>query len=141
MRSKRGKKIACRIKRIDNEAYEKLLCDLPYLCSTCVHNSQCTEIKNVNDTTGECSCYEMAYDVYELQSMLKEQNVNISSFCKDYNLKLHYFQKMISGSMLFSYRYYKSIIDRCMEKESFLKYEDRFKENNMDCIDRVGDCE
>lgn len=144
MRSKRGKKIVCRIKRIDSETYEGLLCNLPYLCSTCCHNAQCTEIKNMNDTIGECSCYEMAYDVYELQQMLKEQNVNISSFCKSYNLKLHWFQQMIQGKILFNYRYYRSVIDRCMEKNEFLKYEERFKDNNMDNmdnIDKVGDCE
>jgi len=65
----------------------------------------------------------------ELLEQVREQNMSIPQFCKDYNLKSVYFKKQLYGKMEMTWKTYSKLLDRLLEKEEWEFEEKRFEES------------
>ena len=134
MSREKGKKIINnRLKIVSEENLDILYGKLPTLCRGCCFNCGCTETLSMKDSDN-CINYKEAYELNEIISMLKEQNVNLERLSDNYGLKIRYLRKMLKGEQLMSWKYYSVLLDRLLEKNEFLEYESRFtdieNENN-----------
>jgi len=89
----------------------------------------------MNDITN-CDNYKESIELNELVLMMKEQNINIESFCEKYKVKKEYFMEMIKGKMLMSYKYYIAICTRLHveEMDEFYIYKARFLNEDNEII-------
>lgn len=133
MKSRKGRKISNRIRKVQDRTLFNLLNNLPYQCQSCIYNANCPNIRNMNDTS-DCDNYEITIELNDLIKMLNEQNVNISSFAKKYDLKYEYLMQMLKGKMLLNYKYYWFLCKR-LHIEGFCefdKYKSRFENNEIE---------
>ena len=65
----------------------------------------------------------------ELLEEIRFQNLSITVFCGDNNLKSKYIKKMIYGKMEMTYKIYTMLMDRLLEKEEWEFEEKRFEES------------
>ena len=131
--NKKGTKIHNRVRKVQTRTLDNLYFRMPKLCTSCCYNSNCPHIEDMNDVI-ECDNYEGTIGLNDLVLMMKEQNINMDSFCEKYKIKKEFFMEMIKGKMLMSYKYYVAICTRLHVREfdEFYIYEKRFlnEENN-----------
>lgn len=128
-KSKKGKKISNRIRKVSEKTLFKLYNNLPFRCQSCCYNANCDYMEHFMDDTMDCDNHERAFELNELIEMIKEQNINLEAFCDKYNLKIEFLKEMLRGKMLFNYKYYVSLLTRLHIKgfDEFDKYENNFK--------------
>lgn len=116
-----------RLRKPNIDDVEKLSLKTNFLCSQCIH-----DCKGKVDNGYECVNFTFAYDVFELYDMIKRENINIDRFCKDYKLKKKYLMNMLLGKEFFHYKYYYCLMYRLRINDEYVKYEERFLEQNED---------
>jgi len=133
---KKGTKINNRIHKVREDTLYNLYYKLPHLCATCCYNSNCPHMENVSDIPN-CDNFKESINLNDIISMMKEQNINIDSFCEKYNVKKEYFKEMIKGKMLMSYKYYIAILTRLHveEMDEFHIYKSRFLNNENNTLE------
>lgn len=133
---KKGLKIHNRIRKVREDTLFNLYFKVPRLCASCCYNSNCPHIENMNDVI-DCDNYKEAIELNDLILMMREQNINIDSFCEKYRVKKDFFVLMIKGKMLMSYKYYVAICTRLHVEEFdiFYGYESRFLNNEYNTLE------
>ncbi len=128
-KSKKGKKISNRIRKVSEKTLFKLYNNLPFRCQSCCYNANCDYMSNFMNDTMDCENHERAFELNELIEMIKEQNINLEAFCDKYNLKIEFLKEMLRGKILMNYKYYVSLCTRLHVKEydEFKFYESRFE--------------
>ena len=128
MSKAKGRKIVNnRLKMVSEETLDILYGKLPTLCRGCCYHASCSETVCMKDSDN-CINYKEAYELNEIITMLKEQNINLQRLSENYGLKIRYLRKFLKGELLIPYKYYSVIMDRLLEKNEFLEYESRFTE-------------
>jgi len=97
------------------------------LCDGCIHQCGAQKIKECNGFTPK----ESETKRLELLEEIRFQNMSISTFCGDYNIKSQYFKKMLYGKMDFTWKIYSKLMDRLLESEEWIYEEKRFEERNV----------
>ena len=130
---RKGVKLNNRIRKVREDTLFNLYYKLPRLCATCCYNSNCPHIENMNEIdVTSCDNYKETIELNDLILMMKEQNINIDSFCEKFKVKKEYFMEMIKGKMLLSYKYYIALCTRLHvpQMDEFYIYESRFEIKN-----------
>ena len=124
---RKGVKLNNRIRKIREDTLFNLYFKIPHLCASCCYNSNCPHLENMSDVV-DCDNYKEAIELNDLILMMREQNINIDSFCEKYRVKKDFFVLMIKGKMLMSYKYYVALTTRLHipEMDEFYVYNERF---------------
>lgn len=124
--SNKGAKIHYRLRYVSEDKMNKLYQHINAPCLECMH-----DCKNIVSDIEDCKNREQREDVNELIEMIKEQNVNLIKFAKDYNLKLDILLDMLRCNTILNYKYYKCICHRLHLKghDEYEKYKERFRIN------------
>lgn len=94
------------------------------LCDGCIFKCG---VKNIEDCLGFSPKVSEEKRLMLLEQV-RDQNMSIPAFCKEYQLKSQYFKKMLYGKLDFTWKVLKCLEERLMESEEWIYEEKRFEE-------------
>lgn len=92
-----------------------------------VKNGQClmcaNSCKDVEfNLTGECKNFTHRMSLNDIKEEIQIQQINVRRLCKNKKLKYGKMVDMLNGKIHLSFKYYKYLEERILEKDEFLEY-------------------
>ena len=95
------------------------------LCHACIND--CKEIEEIT----ECKFFKKGINRHEYDNYIKDMNINVRKLCDSYNVSYNTMMKMLSGRMLFNYKYATILNSRIFELEEYLPYVEKFDNKDV----------